>query len=205
MKVTTGPMLLLLTVGGLLFYLGQKTFEGGVSLAASPAYPHDASQPVYCIQDEAALARREGEVAAAETQLGEQSSDLERRLSEVAQRETALDARLAEVEAREAELAQGAAALEQERITINEEKDHQVQEDQRLKDLQVELDGRAAQLDQRESDLNTARIRLDGEKAMLRKQQDEFRLLLRVLYGLIALSFAILLAIIWLAYRLLLR
>jgi len=205
MKVTTGPMLLLLTVGGLLFYLGQKTFEGDVSLAASPAHPPEASQPAFCIQDEAALARREEEVTAAEAQQAEQSSDLERRLSEVTQRETALDARLAEVEAREAELAQGAAALEQERTAIKAEEDRQAQEDQRLKDLQVELDGRAAQLDQRESRLNSARIRLDGEKAMVRRQQDEFRLLLRVLYGLIALTCATLLVIIWLAYRLILR
>lgn len=183
MKATTGSMLLLITVGGLIVYLGQE-----------------------------ALARREADVVAAGAQPAEQSSGLEPQMGVITQRQVELDARQGWLDTREAELArwqseleQESAAIELERIAIQAEKDRQAQEEQGLKNLQADLQGKAANLDQREHALNSDRAQLDREKGALSKQQEQSRILLGVLYGLIAVTCATLLLIIWLAYHLVLR
>ena len=216
MKVTTGPMLLLITVGGLIVYLGQKYFEGATAHPPTPAYAQVAAPlggvsplPAFCTQDEPALVQREAAVATVKAQQVGQSAEFDRRLSEIIQREADLNARQAGMEAREAELvkgqselAQGWVTFELERTTFKEEKGRLAQEEQRLNNLKTDLDGSAAQLAQWESALYSERIKLDEEWRLVRSQQDEFQFLLWVLYGLITVTTTVLLALVWLAYRL---
>jgi hypothetical protein len=198
MKATTGSILLLIMIGGLIVYLGQKALAANNALPIPSGYSQEnamtnpgSPQPALNTPYEATLAQREADIAAAEGRLAEQSSELERQMGEVTRRQAELDSHQAGLETREAKLASGQSEL--------------AQEEQRLKDLQVDLDGKAADLDQRERVLNSDRIQLDRGKDALRKQQEETRILLWVLYGLIALTCTTLLVIVWLAYRLVLH
>lgn len=182
MKVTSGYALLLITIG--LFILVGQEFIDPTSLG----YTQEASQPTPCIQSNANFM--------------DEAMQLERRETELDNRQAELETREADLAKRESELAQAKVTIEKERIAIQEDKDRVAQEEQRLKDLQRTLEDRDTQLDLKEIALTKEIKKLEDERSAVHRQYNEYRVVLRVLYGLIVVTFVVLIANIWLAYRL---
>ncbi len=65
-----------------------------------------------------------------------------------------------------------------------------------------ELNQRKADLDKRQANIETREEELNKREVELDQKENEYRVVLRVLYGLIAVNFVILIVIIWLAHPL---